>query len=417
MIRELLELQITETFGLVPGLAWSHLLDEALADMAKRHALCEHELIERIRNDRTLMRELAGYLTVDESYFLRHADQYPVLLDTLAAQVRRHGEALVWSLGCARGEEPYSLAILARERLGVDAAKVRILATDINPRALSVARRACYGDWSFRGVPARFIEQYFERQEDGLHKLAEELCRAVEFEWAALPERLYTVPSRSVDFIVFRNVAIYFEARMLRQVYERFALMLKPGGLILTAPADPAPPRELFVRVENSWTGVFHLRSEEAPARVVATPPPPTVARPRVVTPKKPPRTSRGSDSSPPVLRFDSEIASATRRIEGAPSSRDGYVQRGRLHLSLLRAEEAARDFRSALYLDPTDKVTRFWYAAALHRAGRLVQARAQVSRLTEELETLQADIILGDGATRANKLLEAVLLMRASLT
>lgn len=452
MIHELLQQRVTERFGLLPGTSWQSQLDDALGAMTRRYGVDEEELARRAAEDPVLLRELAGYLTVDESYFLRHGEQYVPFAEALDAQLGRGGPVMIWSLGCSHGEEPYTVAILVREQLGAAASRVRILGTDINPRVLAIARQAVYRDWALRGVPPSFIDRHFERERDGSYRLEKRYRDAVELELAALPERLLTVPPQSVDFVLFRNVAIYFEASALRAVYGRLAEILTPGGMLLTAPADPAPPRELFASRPGEWSGVYeqrrpeHVGREEAlvagvtasftPAAVSTAPARPRQAGRRVAPAKVggalAPRSNGGDARShsrgaaapeksahndvPAHDLLSRKVRDASLLIEQTPAAAHGYSTRGRLYLSVQRADDAVSDFRSALYLAPGDLVTRFWYATALQRAGKAKQARTQALHLTEELEQLAADELLSDGSTRAANLLQAVAFMRASL-
>lgn len=88
------------------------------------------------------LRELAGELTVGETYFFRHPEQLDAFVDValparLAARARDR-QLRVLSAGCASGEEPYSLAMLLQDRVPSDW-RVELHGVDLNPRALRVA--------------------------------------------------------------------------------------------------------------------------------------------------------------------------------------------------------------------------------------------------------------------------------------
>ena len=71
----------------------------------------------------------------------------------------------VWSAGCASGEEPYSLAILLADALGVDRFKdqVKIYATDVDHDALTQGRHGSYTDRQVTSVPEAALARYFDR--------------------------------------------------------------------------------------------------------------------------------------------------------------------------------------------------------------------------------------------------------------
>src|SRR5205823_9828547 len=104
-----------------------------------------------------------------------------VVLPEIVSREAARRRFRAWSAGCSTGEEPYTLAILLREQLlGQDAWDIRLLATDINEPALEVARRATYGQWSFRGTPEDVQRRYFTP--DGQRwQLVEPIRRMVQF--------------------------------------------------------------------------------------------------------------------------------------------------------------------------------------------------------------------------------------------
>jgi chemotaxis protein methyltransferase CheR len=104
---------------------------------------------------------LSHELTVPETYFFRHNDQYRAfaeiaLPDRLGAQSaarRLH----ILSAGCASGEEAYSLAMLVREAAMDPSWDVSILGVDVNPAIVSRAMRALFSEWALRDTPRMFV--------------------------------------------------------------------------------------------------------------------------------------------------------------------------------------------------------------------------------------------------------------------
>ncbi|MDY0191714.1 MAG: CheR family methyltransferase [Desulfuromonas sp.] len=118
-------------------------------------------------NSRELVEKVADYLTIGETYFMREKNSLEIIAREIVPQIanqRCSGEKRLrlWSVGCASGEEAYSLAILLhrmKEQLrGLD---ISIMATDINPNCLHKAREGIYNEWSFRSVPLWFKHSYF----------------------------------------------------------------------------------------------------------------------------------------------------------------------------------------------------------------------------------------------------------------
>ena len=105
------------------------------------------------------MEILACHLTVGESYFWREPQAFEALEGRILPSLIRSREGgerrlRIWCAGCSTGEEAYSIAIALRRAIpAIGDWKVRIIATDINSRALKKARAGIYGEWSFRNAP------------------------------------------------------------------------------------------------------------------------------------------------------------------------------------------------------------------------------------------------------------------------
>lgn len=186
--------------------------------------------------------ELARELTVGETYFFRHGEQFQALLEValperLSARAASRKLKLL-SAGCASGEEPYSLAILLRERGVEPGFEVSIQGLDLNPDALAKARRAVYSPWSLRETPAELRERWFER--DGRDfRLVSSVRQAVRFDQHNLilpaPSLL---PKAYFDIVLCRNVLMYFTPEHAARVVSRLATALAPGGFLFLGHAE-----------------------------------------------------------------------------------------------------------------------------------------------------------------------------------
>jgi chemotaxis protein methyltransferase CheR len=158
-----------------------------------------------------------------------------------------------WSAGCASGEEPFSLAMTVLDAAGDRSLDVRILATDINTHMLEVARRAEYGDEKARSIPVRLRHRYLERaggRERRTWIVGEELRRIVLFRRLNLAGPPFPM-SGPLDVVFCRNVMIYFDLVVRRQLLVEFSRLLRPGGLLVVGHAESLASR----------TGLFALRS------------------------------------------------------------------------------------------------------------------------------------------------------------
>jgi chemotaxis protein methyltransferase CheR len=187
------------------------------------------------------LHELARLLTVPETYFFRNQAQLDACMEGAvpASVARRNQPSLrILSAACASGEEPYSLAILLRERWPAIAPHAQILGADINQAMLQRARRAHYTAWSLRETPPAWKQRYF--QQEGTHFVLEKSIQAaVTFEAINLVEPGQTQLSEaSYDIVFCRNALMYFTPEQFGCAVGRLARALVPGGFFFLGHAE-----------------------------------------------------------------------------------------------------------------------------------------------------------------------------------
>ncbi len=218
---------------------------------------------------RVEMERLINALTVGETHFFRDEAQFNALanevLPSLIMRKRAAAAAIgpdiqpqlrLWSVGCASGEEPFSLAILLKELLpDLDSWYVLILATDINQIALHRAQKAVYSDWSFREPRAKALRpRYFTRYAAAAtardpyagkdrYRLRDDIRQMVTFTSLNLIEDDYPAihtNTVSMDLILCRNVTIYFAEETTRRVIKQLHAGLIDGGWLVVGHSEPS---------------------------------------------------------------------------------------------------------------------------------------------------------------------------------
>lgn len=201
-----------------------------LASFAEYHTL----LVERDPRGEELV-QMTNCITTNKTDFFREAHHFEELRTrALPELLRRGGDPIrIWSAGCSTGEEAYSIAITAREALGASAAaKLEIVATDIDTEVLAKADRGVYAAASVRNLDAGLQRRHFLRGRGdaaGWLRVRPELRAMLSFERVNLIEAELALHG-SFDVIFCRNVMIYFERSTQRELIERFASRLRPGG-------------------------------------------------------------------------------------------------------------------------------------------------------------------------------------------
>jgi chemotaxis protein methyltransferase CheR len=185
---------------------------------------------------------LAERLTVGETYFFRNRDQFRalseiVLPDRMRARASSKKLSLL-SAACASGEEPFTLAMVARETVPSPPWQVSIRAVDLNPAALKKAAGGRFSNWALRDTPPETQQKWFTRC-GGDMILSDEIRTAVKFDRRNLAEEnsdLWAV--ETYDVIFCRNVVMYFTPAAQQAVISRIARSLAPGGYLFLGHAE-----------------------------------------------------------------------------------------------------------------------------------------------------------------------------------
>ncbi|WP_199549960.1 CheR family methyltransferase [Streptomyces sp. N35] len=154
----------------------------------------------------------------------------------LLARGSGDSEIRVWSAGCSTGEEPYSLAIMFAEALGIEetAQRVKIYGTDVDEEALRVARSGLYSAKSLEPLPPELRDKYFEEQGDRF-AFRTDLRRRVIF---GRHDITRDAPISRLDLLVCRNTLMYFNIETQRQIVDRFHFALAEGGFLFLGKAE-----------------------------------------------------------------------------------------------------------------------------------------------------------------------------------
>ncbi|MGE8497347.1 MAG: protein-glutamate O-methyltransferase [Pseudomonas sp.] len=186
---------------------------------------------------------LLDRLTVQETRFFRHRPSFEVLERYLRERLDRGMTRPweLWSVGCSSGEEPYSLAITAAEVLQGSqyAEHFAVTGTDISLNALNKAREGEYGPRKLEQMDADLCQRYFATQADGRFKVVSNLAGRVCCAKLNVLE-LAKAPMSGMDVIFCQNLLIYFRRWRRREILNRLAERLAPGGLLVVGVGEVA---------------------------------------------------------------------------------------------------------------------------------------------------------------------------------
>ncbi|MGC8462079.1 MAG: CheR family methyltransferase [Acidimicrobiales bacterium] len=240
-----------------------YLVEARLADLARlRGRTSVWDLLLWLRgqpfgHDHTAVVEA---MTTNETSFFRDPAVFTAIakqvLPDLAARRAAKRQLSVWSAACSTGQEPYSLAMLAREDPTLATWDVRILGTDLTRSVLERARAGRFTKLEVnRGLPANRLLRWFTNA--GIEwEVAADLRSMVEFRQLNLVGPWPSVPM--MDLVLLRNVLIYFSVAVKQQVLAHVLEVLRPDGYLILGNAETTLNLDdHFERVDLGGTTAF----------------------------------------------------------------------------------------------------------------------------------------------------------------
>ncbi|MGR3178354.1 MAG: CheR family methyltransferase [Candidatus Anammoxibacter sp.] len=183
-------------------------------------------------------------LTTNETYFFREAaqlngfanDVLPVLLEEKKKGVFK--KIKIWSAACSAGCEPYTLAILLREKIkNFNEWDIQVSGTDISSNILQKCRNGIYTERDVKDVPLGYKTKYFKNS-NGTFEIAPEIKSMVKFSQLNFMDKMMMRGMRDFDVIFCRNVLIYFTDEIRKKIVNLLYDSLKQGGYIFLGHAD-----------------------------------------------------------------------------------------------------------------------------------------------------------------------------------
>lgn len=235
-----------------------YLVEARLADVARAGGFASVAALLRQLRDTPLGPthwQAIEALTTNETSFFRDEHPFAALRDVILPELiarRAAARSLnIWCAAASTGQEPYSLAILIRDRFPqLLNWNLTFLATDLSEAVLARAREGRFNAAELgRGLPAEFRQRYFTPDGDHL-RVRDEIRRMVAFRplnlvgpWPNLPE---------LDLVLLRNVLIYFNVETKRNILQKIQRLLRPDGCLLLGAAEST------LHIEESYD-VVHL--------------------------------------------------------------------------------------------------------------------------------------------------------------
>lgn len=167
-------------------------------------------------------------------------DQIDALAEEILPEIVKYRNGFpirIWSAACATGEEPLTIAMRLNENGWFDRARIEIYASDLSSSAIARARDGSYRERSFRSLPLRLKEKYFEM--DGKEwRVARSIHEKVTWRQANLLDDVDAGPLASASVIFCRNVFIYFSQAAMRKAVDLFAAKMDVPAFLFTGASE-----------------------------------------------------------------------------------------------------------------------------------------------------------------------------------
>lgn len=203
--------------------------------------------------------DLLNTVLINVTSFFRDEDAWTSLrtqvIPAIIAEAHDERPIRIWSVGCASGEEPYSIAMLMAEQLGLAefSRRVKVYATDLDEEALKTARLATYSTREVQGVPPEYLERYFERTNNH-YVVSRDLRKYVIF---GRHNVVHDAPISRIDLIICRNLLIYLESETQEVVLPRLHYALAPTGFLFLGKAETQLARSALFKPVDSKHRIF----------------------------------------------------------------------------------------------------------------------------------------------------------------
>lgn len=175
-------------------------------------------------------------------------ENFKKVLKTVVGSKSTGDSIRIWCVGCATGEEPYSIAILLHEILGPDVNHhhIQIFATDIDERALNFGRKGVYSKESLENLDEKLVKRYFETKDNDRYEVLKHIKQHILF---ARHDIGNDPPFVKLDALVCRNLLIYFNNELQKRTFQIFHYALRPKGILFLGKSESVSVAgDLFVK-------------------------------------------------------------------------------------------------------------------------------------------------------------------------
>jgi len=199
--------------------------------------------------------ELLEFAVIPETWFFRDIKPFQIIHDHIRKVTIKDNltSVNILSIPCSTGEEPYSIAMYLLDK-GLPITSFNIDAVDISHRALEFAKQGSYGNNSFRSNNYHNYQGKYFANKENFYQIHESINNKVNFSRLNILQGDYSLHNK-YDFILCRNLLIYFDAATKEKAFKNLSLSLKNTGLLFIGHSEfGSVPKKIFRNLGSSMS-------------------------------------------------------------------------------------------------------------------------------------------------------------------
>ena len=192
------------------------------------------KLTEESREEKA---EFVSRLTIHTTSWFRESPHYDLLVQRLESWKPEdpNRKFVAWSVAASTGEEGYGIGlVLENHRRKNPGFEYEVYFSDVDPRSLEKGRRALYSAQDLNRIPALYhsLVRIGSGKTQGWLTVDPEIRKRSKFGLNNLNEMSSGIIGKPVDFLMCRNVLIYFSEVNVKRIVETLLTTLSDVGTI-----------------------------------------------------------------------------------------------------------------------------------------------------------------------------------------
>ncbi|MEO0281625.1 MAG: protein-glutamate O-methyltransferase CheR [candidate division WOR-3 bacterium] len=191
------------------------------------------EYLQFLKNDKEELNILKETLTINVTRFFRNRETFDYLEEIIFPEIIKKKKRIrILSVGCSTGEEVYSLNMIIKRLKLKNEFNYEIVGIDVDEDAIKKANIGLYKDYSLIELTESEINRYFKKMGD-YYSIDESLKENIYFKLVDIKEENILFTLGKFDFIICRNVLIYFSKEFQEKIFNVFYELLLPDGFLV----------------------------------------------------------------------------------------------------------------------------------------------------------------------------------------